>query len=65
MGLGPEAARRLVIQAAASVSGAPTFPRANGGKIGLFDPNLGKVAAEDPVTAKALDAYIANATSRR
>jgi len=54
-----------VIQAAASVSGAPTFPRANGGKIGLFDPNLGKVAAEDPVTAKALDAYIANATSRR
>lgn len=61
----PEAARRLVIQAAASVSSAPTFPRSGGGKIGLFDPALGEVVAEDPVTAKALDDYIASATFKR
>lgn len=57
-----EAARQLVIRAAASVAGAPMLPRANGEKISLLDPNLGKVVAEDPVTAKALDAYIASAT---
>jgi hypothetical protein len=41
------------------------FPRSSGGKISLFDPALGEVVAEDPVTAKALDDYIASATFKR
>jgi hypothetical protein len=39
--------------------------RSNGEKISLLDPNLRRVVEEDPVTAKALDAYIAAASFRR